>query len=198
MRVNKLTPNQMLFFDEYLIDRNALQAAIRAGHEFIDIPNSFYTYFLVDPRNGEIFYVGKGKGKRMMQHSSRALRGKIDNVEKHRRITSIVCSGLKVCELVFSAYDNESDAYAVERMMILYLKDSGITNIVGGIVTNEELAYSKAVEMKSRIKTFNHWVATAPTDVLEYAERSFGSYRKYYDDLVNSLDSLIDKVAIHG
>ena len=30
----------------------------------------FYVYRLVDPRNGETFYVGKGVGNRVFQHSS--------------------------------------------------------------------------------------------------------------------------------
>ncbi|AHI27618.1 hypothetical protein H845_3717 (plasmid) [Komagataeibacter xylinus E25] len=29
----------------------------------------YYVYRLVDPRNGETFYVGKGKGNRVFQHA---------------------------------------------------------------------------------------------------------------------------------
>ena len=29
----------------------------------------FYVYHLIDPRNGETFYVGKGKGNRVFAHS---------------------------------------------------------------------------------------------------------------------------------
>lgn len=30
--------------------------------------NEFYVYFLIDPRDNEVFYVGKGKGHRIIQH----------------------------------------------------------------------------------------------------------------------------------
>jgi hypothetical protein len=33
----------------------------------------WYVYRLIDPRNGETFYVGKGRGDRVFQHANRAL-----------------------------------------------------------------------------------------------------------------------------
>ncbi len=30
----------------------------------------FYVYRLIDPRNGETFYVGKGKGNRLYEHAA--------------------------------------------------------------------------------------------------------------------------------
>ena len=33
-----------------------------------------YVYRLIDPRNGETFYVGKGKGNRVFQHAAGALK----------------------------------------------------------------------------------------------------------------------------
>ena len=38
---------------------------------------NYYVYRLIDPRNGETFYVGKGKGNRVFQHMKGAwIRGK--------------------------------------------------------------------------------------------------------------------------
>ncbi len=34
----------------------------------------FYVYLLVDPRNGEVFYVGKGTGARPLAHGVEAAR----------------------------------------------------------------------------------------------------------------------------
>ncbi len=34
-----------------------------------------YVYQLVDPRNGEIFYIGKGRFERIFQHEIEARRG---------------------------------------------------------------------------------------------------------------------------
>ena len=32
--------------------------------------NEYYVYGLIDPRNDSIFYVGKGKGKRYLDHAA--------------------------------------------------------------------------------------------------------------------------------
>ncbi len=45
--------------------------------------NKYYVYELIDPRNSKIFYVGKGKEKRMYSHISRVKNGKIPNKNKH-------------------------------------------------------------------------------------------------------------------
>ena len=34
----------------------------------------YYVYRLVDPRNGQTFYVGKGKNNRVFAHAKRALK----------------------------------------------------------------------------------------------------------------------------
>jgi hypothetical protein len=35
----------------------------------------FYVYELIDPRDGKVFYVGKGKGERAWQHEIDVRRG---------------------------------------------------------------------------------------------------------------------------
>lgn len=48
----------------------------------------FYVYRLVDPRNFETFYVGKGSGQRVLQHAWDALDGAVpsDKIDRIRRI----------------------------------------------------------------------------------------------------------------
>lgn len=38
-------------------------------------PIGFYVYHLIDPRNGQTFYIGKGQGRRAWQHEISVLSG---------------------------------------------------------------------------------------------------------------------------
>lgn len=58
--------------------------------------NHFYVYELVDPRNGETFYVGKGCGRRAWQHKRLAHRGAGANAAKIKRIQEITAAGFDV------------------------------------------------------------------------------------------------------
>ncbi len=67
----------------------------RAGH---------YVYRLIDPRNGETFYVGKGRGNRVFQHVRAS---DIEGVEdedavslKMSRIRAILGAGLNVIHVI--------------------------------------------------------------------------------------------------
>ena len=84
--MNKLTAKQELFCKEYTIDRNASAAAIRAG---------YYVYELTDPRDGSVFYVGKGKGERVYSHVREFKRKSKhqSNPIKVARIADIIKSG---------------------------------------------------------------------------------------------------------
>ena len=48
----------------------------------------YYVYRLVDPRNMQTFYVGKGSGDRVFQHAKEAKIGK-DQDEKSEKIAQI-------------------------------------------------------------------------------------------------------------
>src|SRR5690348_9647048 len=55
----------------------------------------FYVYQLIDPRDGAVFYVGKGSGDRMFQHVRDAKRGRVSNEAKTRRILDILEGGVE-------------------------------------------------------------------------------------------------------
>jgi len=60
----------------------------------------YYVYILIDPRNGEIFYVGKGKGNRINDHIKGFFIEKKKETEKNRKIEEIIKSGNKVKQIV--------------------------------------------------------------------------------------------------
>lgn len=88
-----------------------------------------YVYRLVDPRNGETFYVGVGKGNRVFAHVA----GKIaaeTGVEKLDRIYQIKLSGLEVIHIIHRHGMSGSSAREVEAAPIDAYP--GLTNIMGG------------------------------------------------------------------
>ena len=154
----------------------------------------FYVYHLIDPRDGQVFYVGKGVGNRVRQHVRNAVRGLIDNAPKHKRIIEIIESGHKVVEKVVLAGITEDAAFRIEREMIVEMRENGLTNISGGTVTNDEKAHQMAVHALKRLKTFDGWVRTATIAQLRAAARCGpgGSARAFSDQLEQHLREIAE------
>jgi hypothetical protein len=91
-----------------------------------------YVYRLIDPRNGETFYVGRGKGNRVFAHvhaASNALDGdELSN--KIKRIHQIHLAGLEVGHVIHRHGMDDSTAAEVEAALIDAYP--GATNEVGG------------------------------------------------------------------
>jgi len=95
-----------------------------------------YVYRLIDPRNGETFYVGKGKGSRVFAHirAEGNLEGdEIDN--KLKRIREIRLAGFGVGHVIHRHGMDEATAFEVEAALIDAYP--GLTNIAGGRGGNE-------------------------------------------------------------
>jgi uncharacterized protein len=92
----------------------------------------YYVYRLVDPRNGETFYVGKGKGNRIHAHTRDA--SLVDDEDerslKLTQIREIQRAGLEVISIVHRHGMEEPTALEVEAALIDAYP--GLTNIVGG------------------------------------------------------------------
>lgn len=94
----------------------------------------FYVYRLIDPRNGDTFYVGKGKDNRVFQHIAAA--GKIEGGgdetdNKIRQIREIQSAGLDVGHVIHRHGMNEPTAFQVEAaLMDAY---PGLTNTASGV-----------------------------------------------------------------
>jgi uncharacterized protein len=92
----------------------------------------FYVYRLIDPRNGETFYVGKGRGNRVFQHI-RAEKVFEDDVvgNKVKRIREIMVAGFEVGHVIHRHGMDERTALEVEAALIDAYP--GLTNIAGGV-----------------------------------------------------------------
>ncbi|QGN59042.1 hypothetical protein [Nostocoides sp. HKS02] len=95
----------------------------------------WYVYLLRDPRNGEVFYVGKGKGNRVFQHAQDADTLPDTDKPKLSRIRVIHEDGRQVVtELVRHHIPTEQTAYLVEAAVIDAMRAVGLelTNAVSG------------------------------------------------------------------
>ena len=105
----------------------------------------WYVYRLIDPRNGETFYVGKGKENRIFAHAKADYTATIsqgasalheeDNEDasdlKMKRINEIRAAGLEVGHVVHQhGIEQEKVAYQVEAALIDAYP--GLTNLVEG------------------------------------------------------------------
>ncbi len=88
-----------------------------------------YVYRLIDPRNGETFYVGKGQADRVFAHVHAQVDGdELDN--KLKRIREIRLAGFEVAHVIHRHGLDDSTAFEVEAALIDAYP--GLTNAVGG------------------------------------------------------------------
>lgn len=96
-------------------------------HEVIE-KLDWYVYRLVDPRNGETFYIGKGSGNRVFQHLKQE--NSLNNFDldndsseanvdlKYTKIREIKNSGVEVCCVIHRHGLDEKSALLVEAALI--------------------------------------------------------------------------------
>ena len=103
----------------------------------------WYVYRLIDPRNGETFYVGKGRRDRVFAHAKGDFRDttvsqvkEIEETEdasdlKIKRINEIRSTGLEVGHVIHRhGIEHETVAYEIEAALIDAYP--GLTNQIGG------------------------------------------------------------------
>jgi hypothetical protein len=95
-----------------------------------------YVYRLIDPRNGETFYVGKGIGNRVFSHAraEEGLEGDdLDN--RLKRIREIRLAGFEVAHVIHRHGMDDKTATEVEASLIDAYP--GLTNIAAGARTSD-------------------------------------------------------------
>ncbi len=120
-----------------------------------------YVYRLIDPRNGETFYVGKGIGNRVFQHMICALNTKeTDELsDKYQTIREINKVGLDVIHVIHRHGLNKDNVIEVEAALIDAYP--GATNIIGGHGCNDYSpmnAYEIVHKYKAEEVVFEHKV----------------------------------------
>jgi hypothetical protein len=91
----------------------------------------FYVYRLIDPRNGETFYVGKGRGNRVFEHAKGARTDDDAEDMKLQRIREIVNrDGLEIQHVIHRHGMDEKTAIEVEAALIDAYPQA--TNLVNG------------------------------------------------------------------
>ena len=93
-----------------------------------------YVYRLVDPRNGETFYVGKGVRDRVFEHV-RAVIDSSDPTDKLNRIREIDAAGFTTGHVIHRHGMDDDTACEVEAALIDAYP--GLTNIVAGTGSND-------------------------------------------------------------
>lgn len=108
--------------------------AVRVPFEFGRLPDGvaehlgFYVYLYIDPRDGRVFYVGKGKGDRVLDHLSEQRAS-----EKTETIADIRRSGCEPrLEILAHGLKDEETAFRVEAAAIDLMGLGELTNKVRG------------------------------------------------------------------
>lgn len=104
----------------------------------------YYVYHLVDPRNGEVFYVGKGCGDRIRHHERDARKLRFANTEKEQTIHDIWDARLSVGRVIVCRFKSEADALAFEKQEIARIGYANLTNISTGATAEIDRSICKA------------------------------------------------------
>ena len=85
--------------------------------------NEYYVYALIDPRNDEIFYIGKGKNNRYLDHikeleKEHSVQKKGINPNKARKIKEIVELGYELKYKFIAEKLTEDEAFVLEEVLV--------------------------------------------------------------------------------
>ena len=79
----------------------------------------YYVYALRDPRNLEVFYIGKGKDERILQHVAESGKNPKSEKAKLKRVRDIEQAGKQVEHLFLrTGIETEAEAFAIEQAVI--------------------------------------------------------------------------------
>ena len=122
----------------------------------------YYVYRLVDPRNNQTFYIGKGKGNRVFAHVADALKswnGKSyvsddeDDVSaKIQQIRDINADGKSVIHVIHRYGLTEKEAFEVEAALIDAYED--LTNLQSGHGSERGMSNAEEIQRELSYETY--------------------------------------------
>ncbi len=96
----------------------------------------YYVYLYLDPRDGKVFYIGKGKGERCLDHLFED-----DDHPKVKCIREIFAAGLEPrIEMLAHGLRTEQEAYNIESAAIGLL---GLENLTNRVVGKDSLRFGR-------------------------------------------------------
>ena len=105
--------------------------------------NGYYVYALIDPRNNQVFYIGKGTGNRVFSHEIESGKSQKSEKAKLQKIREIEASGQSVKRVIVNWGMTETEAFAAEASLINlmgFLSANTLTNAVAGHHVHEALS----------------------------------------------------------
>lgn len=120
------------------------------------IPKGCYVYFLCDPRDNNVFYVGKGKGCRMYNHVRLSKTYPDRNCQKTAKIQDIISHGHRVKYFVLKDGLSEFDALQLEASAMRSIGIENLTNYSNRIPQAEKQVIW-ATNFLRRIVPFERW-----------------------------------------
>jgi hypothetical protein len=92
----------------------------------------YYVYQLIDPRDGSVFYVGKGVGNRVNHHVLMSSKGRHYNPKLQRKIAKITGLGLTIRGEKIFADPDEQVCFQKEKEMIAQYGRATLCNLTDG------------------------------------------------------------------
>ena len=149
----------------------------------------YYVYRLVDPRDGQTFYVGKGKGNRVFAHVNEAL----DNYDgenyrdkdedevslKLKTIRAIKDSGLDVIHIIQKYNLTNADALKIESVLIDVYSLDHLGNKIKGFDSNSGPINALTLERIHSAKEYEDGPETPPYVIIKINDNWMNSEGRY-------------------
>lgn len=125
-----------------LLDTKSKPSIKLFSEKAVEQLNGFYVYALIDPRNNQVFYIGKGIGNRVFSHEIESGKSPKSEKAKLKRIQEIEAAGFDVKRVIVNWSMTESEAFAAEAALInmfSFLSADMLTNAVAGHHVHEAM-----------------------------------------------------------